>query len=261
MIPCSAKGCKSNRSIPGVILFRFPKDYLERGWMKMVNKPLNWRPKPNTRICCLHFPPGSFLGKKLKPGANPVPDFPGINPLLSGSPGDIPLQSGAPGDNHMQSRPSGTIPLQFEPTGDNPLQSRSYGIYPLQSGSSVIYPLQSGLSRAISLLAKPSGAIPLQSEPSGAIPLQSGPSGAIPLQSEPSGDNPLLARPFGAIPLQSGPSGDFSLLTEEIIFKEKFVSIKKKIPPPCTEQGFCTVYVQEDDVKVEFKETSGKNLH
>ena len=37
MVPCSAKGCKATMGTPGIIFFRFPKDYLERGWMQMVN--------------------------------------------------------------------------------------------------------------------------------------------------------------------------------------------------------------------------------
>ena len=73
--PCSAKGCKSRQGDPGVIMFRYPPDYLERGWMKMVNKPLRWKPKPSTKMCSLHFPPGSFSGMRLLPGANPIPNL------------------------------------------------------------------------------------------------------------------------------------------------------------------------------------------
>ena len=71
---CSAKGCKSRTGDLGIVFFRYPKDYLARGWMRMVNKPLNWKPKPNTRMCSQHFPPGSFTGRKLLPGANPDPN-------------------------------------------------------------------------------------------------------------------------------------------------------------------------------------------
>ena len=128
---CSVKGCKVSSGTPGVILFRYPPDYFERSWMKMLNKPLNWRPKPNTRMCSLHFPPGSFSGRKLNPKANPVPNFPGANVLEAGPSGANPLLTRPPGANPLVTGPPEANPLVTRPSGANPLVTRGLAATPL----------------------------------------------------------------------------------------------------------------------------------
>ena len=132
MVPCSAKGCKATMGTPGIIFFRFPKDYLERGWMQMVNKPLNWRPKPDTRMCSLHFPPGCFSGRRLKLGANPLLTVsPVDNPLLTVPPLANPLLTAPSGGNPLMTEPPRAYPLLNVPPGANPLLTGPPGANPL----------------------------------------------------------------------------------------------------------------------------------
>ena len=74
---CSVNGCDTNlKSKPvNVHLFAIPKTITE-DWRSVLNKPEDWMPRKHSKICSLHFTPGDVIGRKLRPGAIPLPSFP-----------------------------------------------------------------------------------------------------------------------------------------------------------------------------------------
>lgn len=70
---CVVEHCSSrSKTDKQLIFFRFPSNF-DPGWRTLIQKPIGWVPKPNTRICSLHFRPTDIVGRKLRPGAIPFP--------------------------------------------------------------------------------------------------------------------------------------------------------------------------------------------
>ena len=74
---CAVSGCATNEKTKSskIILFSIPSEYTQ-DWRRVINKPDYWLPRPNSKICSLHFTPGDIVGKKLRPGALPQPSLP-----------------------------------------------------------------------------------------------------------------------------------------------------------------------------------------
>ena len=83
---CSVKSCRNSNKLP-ISFFKVPPR-LSKQWRLVLDRGMRWTPKPNSKICMVHFSSDQYNKRGLLRGVEPnshplpLPDFPGTSNVL-----------------------------------------------------------------------------------------------------------------------------------------------------------------------------------